>query len=330
MLVFSTGTATVSAAGTTASETATGGKWVTVSGGKKYRLKNKKYAQNTWLKIKGKYYYFQKNGLMAKNKAVTTNGKTYYVNQSGVRLKSVWLKKGGKYYYFDANGVRAQNKWVKRNGEYCYLGANGAMVKNRWVGNYYVKADGTRLKKTVKDGYYLNYTGKRVVKVFKGDYIFVGDSRMVGMQKAIAPANTLYIAKVGEGYKWLNEKGGVNLRYHLTANPKVKVVLALGVNDLGNVNQYIKYYKKLMKDFPKTKFYVLSVNPVNEKKLASYYTIRNKGIDTFNKKMYLAFRSSFVNSNKYMKENGFATRDGLHYTAAVYKDLYRFLTEKIA
>ena len=42
-------------------------------------------------------------------------------------------------------------------------------------------------------------------------------------------------------------------------------MLALGVNDLKNVNSYITYYKKLIKEFPKTKFYVLSVNPVNER-----------------------------------------------------------------
>ena len=51
---------------------------------------------------------------------------------------------------------------------------------------YYVGANGTRVTNTVKDGYYLNASGKNVIKVFNGDYIFVGDSRMVGMQSAVA------------------------------------------------------------------------------------------------------------------------------------------------
>ena len=63
---------------------------------------------------------------------------------------------------------------------------------------YYVGANGTRVTNTVKDGYYLNARGKNVIKVFNGDYIFVGDSRMVGMQSAVAPSDTLYIAKSGQ------------------------------------------------------------------------------------------------------------------------------------
>lgn len=337
-LVLSLSTASAQAAGTTSSQ-AKGGKFVQTSSGTKYRMKNGKYAKGTWLKVNGKYYYFQKNSLMARNKLLNTGGKTYYVNRSGVRVKSMWLKKNGKTYYFDKTGAAVKKKWVKRGSEYYYLGADGTMVTNRWVGSYYVDSSGKRLKRCIKDGYYLNRYGKKVVKVFNGDYIFVGDSRTVGMQNAIAPKDTLYIAKVGEGYDWLKETGGVKLRYHLTANPDVKVVLGLGVNDLGNINQYISYYKKLIRDFPTTEFYILSVNPVQAPRLASYYKVRNKDIEKFNKKLYKAFGSRYINTYNYMtkvkykdiwntKKKG-VTRDGLHYTSEVYEDLYRYITRRI-
>ena len=180
---------------------------------------------------------------------------------------------------------------------------------------------------TVKDGYYLNASGKNVIKVFNGDYIFVGDSRMVGMQSAVAPSDTLYIAKSGQGYSWLKSTAGVQLRYYLKTNPNVKVVLALGVNDLKNVNSYIIYYKKLIKEFPKTKFYVLSVNPVNEK--IRRYRIKNSSIESFNKKMYVAFRSRYVNTYRQMKQEGFGTKDGLHYLEADYQKLYATIISKI-
>lgn len=324
----------VQAAGsaTPAASVAKGGKWVKTGSGKKYRLKDGTYAQNQWLKIGGKYYYFLKSGLMAKNRMITTDGKTYYVKANGVRIKSSWIKKNGKSYYFDKNGVRAQKKWIRRSGKLYYVGADGAIAKNQWVdgGKYYVGADGLKLKNCVKNGYYLNADGKKVVKVFKGDYIFVGDSRMVGMQKAIAPADTLYIAKVGEGYSWLKSTAGVKLKYYLKANPNVKVVLALGVNDLGNVKSYISYYKKLIKNFPKTKFYILSVNPVDDAKVAKRgYKVKNSAINSFNKKMYVAFRSRYVNTYKEMKADGFGSRDGLHYLEADYIKLYRSIVEKI-
>ena len=83
---------------------------------------------------------------------------------------------------------------------------------------------------------------------------------MVGMKRTYSPSNTLYIAKEGMGYSWLKSTGGPTLKNNLKANPNVKVVLALGVNDLGNIQSYISYYRSLIKAFPKTKFYVLSVN----------------------------------------------------------------------
>lgn len=305
-------------------------KWLTEDGNRYYFQSNGICAKYKWLTIGKKQYFFLKSGKQAKNQMFTYSGKTYYVNKSGTKVKNIWLKKNGHMYYFDKNGVRVQKKWVKYKGEYRYLGSDGKIVKNSWVGSYYVNEDGIRLKNCVKDGYYLNSSGKKVVKVFKGDYIFVGDSRMVGMEISKAPANTKYIAKESEGYNWLKKTGGVTLQYYLKANPKVKVVLALGVNDMGNINSYISYYKNLIKKYPKTKFYILSVNPVEEKagKRYSGY-VKNSQIKSFNNKLYKAFSSRYINAYSYMWENGYETFDGLHYTVPVYQDLYDFIVKKI-
>ncbi|HIR28156.1 MAG TPA: hypothetical protein IAB84_09350, partial [Candidatus Choladousia intestinigallinarum] len=183
-------------------------KWLNEDGKRYYFQSTGVYAKSKWLKIGGKYYYFLKDGQMARNRMVTTSKKTYYVNAAGVRVKSTWVKKNGKKYYFMSNGVRAEKKWVKSGGKYYYLMANGQMAVDRWAGSYYVGKDGARLKDCVVDGYYLNSSGKKTVKVFKGDYIFLGDSRMVGMKKTYNPSNTLYIAKEGIGYPWLKSTGG--------------------------------------------------------------------------------------------------------------------------
>lgn len=377
----------------TSAKTATGGKWVKTSAGKKYRYKNGKYAKNAWVKIgssiyrfdeKGicktgwftvnsskyyadkngklyvkkwlttkkakyylqasgvcainkwvnlnkKYYYLLKDGSLATKRMVVTGGKCYYVNASGVRVKSAWVKYGGKKYYFDKNGVRVQSKWVKYKNKYYYLGSDGAMAVNRWIGDYYVGSDGARKKNCTVDGYKLDSSGKRQIKVFKGKYIFVGDSRMVGMQLSKAPSDTMYIAKSGQGYNWLKNTAGPALESQLKLNPDVKVVLALGVNDMGNSEFYIAYYRSLIKRFPKTKFYVLAVNPVDEKKeAANGYHIKNSKITAFNKKMLQAFgEATYIDSNSHMKTVGFETRDGLHYTVEVYRELYDFIVQQI-
>ena len=72
---------------------------------------------------------------------------------------------------------------------------------------------------------------------------------------------------------------------------------------------------------------MLSVNPVNEK--IRRYHIKNSSIESFNKKMYVAFRSRYVNTYRQMKQEGFGTKDGLHYLGADYQKLYATIISKI-
>lgn len=347
-----------------------GGKWVTTSGGLKYRLKNGEYAKDSWRKIVDqvyyfdadgicaegwftyengvyyatsihricakewhkigkKYYYFFKSGRLAANRFVKTGGKYYYVNAKGARMTDSWVQMNGKTYYVSKNGVRLQKKWLKKSGKYYYFKANGVMAVNRWVGNYYVGSDGARLTDCEVDGYYLDSVGKKTVAKNGDSYIFVGDSRMVGMSASVDSSNVTYIAKSGMGYSWLKSTAGPELKSYLKSDPYVKVVLALGVNDLGNIQSYITYYKSLIKKYPDTQFTVLSVNPVNEKKEASRgYSIKNSRIKAFNKKLKASFGSAYLNSNKYMTQQGFDTVDGLHYTKETYFALYVYIMDQ--
>lgn len=306
-------------------------KWVKIKNTKYYLQASGVCAANKWVRLNKKYYYFLKDGSLAAGRMVVSGGKCYYVNKSGVRVSSTWVKYGGKKYYFDKNGVRVQSKWIKYKGKYYYMQSDGSMAVKKWIGDYYVGSDGARKKNCTVDGYRLDSTGKRKTKAFKGDYIFVGDSRMVGMSISKSPANTMYIAKKAMGYNWLKDTAGPALQSQLNLNPNVKVVLALGVNDLGNVQFYIAYYRNLIKKNPKTKFYILAVNPVDEKKeAANGYHVKNSRIKTFNKKMLAAFgASAYIDSYNYMNDKGFSTSDGLHYTVAVYQDLYNYIVSQI-
>ena len=305
--------------------------WFTYKNQKYYAASNGKLYIGKWLKKSGKYYYFMKDGRMAKKTMVVTDGKYYYVNSSGVRVKSAWVTYKKKRYYFDKNGVRLQNKWLKYNGQYYYLGADGAKAVNCWVGNYYVGPTGTRKTDCVVDNYYLGPTGKRLVKKFEGKYIFVGDSRMCEMQNVVPSSDAAYIAKVSTGYTWLKSTASTMLKGYLTMNPNVKVILAFGVNDLGNIDNYISYYNTLIKQYPKTKFYVLSVNPVDEKKEKEHgYTVKNSQIIAFDKKLKAAFGTgTYLNTYKFIVSRGVDTRDGVHYEEQVYRDLYNYIISKI-
>lgn len=393
-------TATVNAAGSTAStqgsassagQTA-GGRWITSSKGRQYRFSDGTYAKNMWLQIDGgtyrfnkkgfcrtgwftqskkryyasqtgllyinrffqdaggrywlgstgacakkqwivrknKRYYATKSGKLAVNRMLKVGGKYYYFNGKGVMAKSKWVTRGVKKYYFDKNGVRLQKKWMKLGGKYYYFSSGGVMQTNRWVGEYYVGADGARMTNCTVDGIMLDGNGRPVKAGESGDYIFVGDSRTVGMKAARPEPNTVYIAEIGMGYYWLSSTACNTLASSLAAKPGATVVLAFGVNDLGNCAKYITYYKQLISAYPDASFYVLSVNPVDEKKEAQHgYKVKNKDIVAFNKQMKAAFGSSYINSYSYLKKRTFNSRDGVHYTADVYSDLYDFVLNKI-
>jgi glucan-binding YG repeat protein len=305
--------------------------WITYKSAKYYAASNGRIYVKKWLKKNGKYYYFLSDGKLARSRMVTTSGKTYYVNKSGVRVTSTWVTYGGKRYYFDKSGVRLQGRWLKYGKKYYYLGADGAKVVKQWVGDYYVDANGARMTDCIVDGYYLDETGKKTVQKFTGKYIFVGDSRTEGMRLVDTAGEALYIAKIGAGYEWLNGEGGTLLAQYLKLNPNVKVVLAFGVNDLGNIQLYLTYYRNLITSYPKTSFYFLSVNPVDEQKEASYgFQVKNKSIRTFNKKLLQEVGTSvYIDSYTYLTERGIDTIDGLHYEAQVYTDLYSFVTTGI-
>lgn len=308
------------------------GKFLT-KGTKKYYLKsNGIRAEKEWIKKNGKYYYFGSKGVMAVKSQVPSGGKYYYVGADGTRKFNCWVTQKGKRYYFGKTGVRYQNKWVKYKGKYLYLGKTGAMAVNCWVGSYYVGADGARKMNCYVGGYYLDATGRRTkVKKFGGDYLIVGDSRIVGMDSAVAAKNAKFIGKVSMGYNWLKSNAGPEVKQYLAGNPKLKVVFAFGVNDLGNITQYISYYKSLMREYPKTEFYFTAVNPVNEPlALSKGYQVKNSQIKAFNTKLKSAFGSKYINTYSYLVKNKFGSSDGVHYTADTYRKLYKYITGKIA
>jgi len=109
----------------------------------------------------------------------------------------------------------------------------------------------------------------------------------------------------------------------LNENPAATVILNHGINDLGNIDQYIASYQWLIGVYPNTKFVIMSVNPVNRKLYKGYAKPAN--ITVFNQKMQAAFPNNFVNTYQYLQSMGFNTADGLHYDSLTYMNLYNYM-----
>lgn len=332
---------------TVSAKTTQKGKWVKNSKGYRYRYTSSgKYAKNTWLSINGKIYYV--NG---KNYRVTGVKKYkqnyYYLNTRGV-LTTGWRTVGKKTYYFSPKTGAALTGWKNVKKKRYYFNEKGVMQKNCWVDDCYLGADGAMLRDTVVDGYYVDEDGKRTQVVLEEEepeeqtskYIFVGDSRTVGMQNTVGGDN-VYIGKVGEGYRWFSTEGIKTLKKALKAEPQAKVVINLGVNDLENITNYITYYQNLILQYPQARFYFLSVNPIEAKlaKAKGYNTtvVNNAKIQEFNASLQAAFPGAYLDCYNYLTGQklirnvsaGAGTVDGIHYTSLVYRAIYNFIISSI-
>ncbi len=330
--------------------------------GKYYYFKpsNGAVVRSSWIKSGKKYYYAKSSGVLCTKGKFKINGYYYFFNKNSVK-KTGWRTISGKRYYFDPNnnGRMVSKAWACIDGKYYRFSKSGIMRTSTWVcsNRYYVNSSGVSVTGLQTIGgklYYFDSSTRRKVTnttktingvTYKFDsngvgeivkdasaVIFVGDSRTVGMESAVgsSASNTYFIGKSGSGYSWLTSTASSELDSYLQNYPASKVVLAFGVNDLGNISNYISYYNKLISKYPKASFYMMSVNPVNETTEKKYgYTVTNSQISSFNTQLKNAFPSRYLDVYTYLNKNGFSTSDGVHYTSDTYKKIYNYVLSLI-
>lgn len=157
--------------------------------------------------------------------------------------------------------------------------------------------------------------------------IYMGDSRIVGMMSSITNKSITYIAQIGAGYSWLVDSAIPELANKIEG--KKFIVLAFGVNDLGNAANYLTKYQELKDTYPNVNIYIMSVNPVDEAKEAENgYTVTNESIENFNETMKNSFGENYIDVYAQIKDN-FETEDGVHYTTETYKKIHEIVINYI-
>lgn len=163
--------------------------------------------------------------------------------------------------------------------------------------------------------------------------IFIGDSRVVGMEKILTDEekeNCYFVAKNKKGLVWLIDEGLDEIKDIIAEheNEKFDLVFMLGVNDLKNLNRYLKYYNETIVDeFQDQNLYVVSVNPVIEKVLIEhgYKKRTTKSIEKFNDLMKEKLKKNIKYLDTYsilMEKEGFGMIDGLHYMPYTYERIF--------
>ncbi|MBO6147745.1 MAG: hypothetical protein J6O55_00205 [Lachnospiraceae bacterium] len=149
-------------------------------------------------------------------------------------------------------------------------------------------------------------------------YIFVGDSRFVEMNRVLKISdqeNCFMVAKIGEGYKWFSTDAikQINRIRATQLFPAWKLIICLGINDLGNLSNYLKKYGEMWGDYDIT---LVSVNPVRQ-----YGSITNSQIEDFNHQLKL-MGLPYIDTYQILMSTGFETTDGLHYQTDTTRKIY--------
>lgn len=159
-------------------------------------------------------------------------------------------------------------------------------------------------------------------------YIFVGDSRYVGMSQCKGD-NDVFISKSGIGYSYLEEQIS---RIKLESDPTSALIIGLGVNDLmRSCELYISKLNELAEELD-CQIYYMSVNPVDEdRESLNGYSVKNADIEKFNEKMKTELSSKiiYIDSYAYLKSHAYETVDGLHYNDKTYKLIYDFIKSSL-
>lgn len=153
------------------------------------------------------------------------------------------------------------------------------------------------------------------------DIIFVGDSRFVQMKKSVGQNPYTWIAATGQGYKWFNETAVAKID-DCVGNGS-KIVINLGVNDLGNLQKYLTLVNAKAEEWTSkgATVYYSSVNPVSE-----YRYVTEEQVENFNSQLQsgLSENVHWIDSHSYLNSIGYKLVDGLHYNNETYRNLYAY------
>ncbi|MBP5678897.1 MAG: SGNH/GDSL hydrolase family protein [Bacilli bacterium] len=171
--------------------------------------------------------------------------------------------------------------------------------------------------------------------------VFIGDSRTVQMYAYLkgswSGANyssggvhvvgeDVFVSEGGMGLNWMRSTGIPAAQPYFQSG--TAIVILMGVNDLGNIDQYISYVNANVSSWKKngSSLYYVSVNPCDGK-----YSHLNSKINTFNEKAKngLSSEVGWIDTYGELSRVGFKTTDGLHYDKATYQTIYNYIKSKV-
>lgn len=191
------------------------------------------------------------------------------------------------------------------------------------------KADAEALAKAQKE--YLEAFAKQQKLLEKGakanttGVIIIGDSRTVQMHEAVGSTGVTFIAEGGKGYDWMVSDGIPRADKLVTKGSKV--VFALGVNDVRNINKYLATMNTWTYNWTArgAQVYVTTVNPVWD----NIY-VTEGGVQSFNQQLILGVPGAkIIDTHTFLKTAGYKMVDDFHYDVPTNTKVYLYIMSQL-
>ena len=153
--------------------------------------------------------------------------------------------------------------------------------------------------------------------------VFIGDSRTVGMEMYCGGnPDEYWSAKNSMGYSWMVSTGIPNVEYLIDEN--TDVVILMGVNDLGNVYQYIDYINQKAAEWKRlgARTFFVSVTPVDDGRSPN---AKNSRIESFNTYAQENLKDVYYIDAYSRIRYTFGSPDGIHFDGNTYRDIYQII-----
>ena len=160
-------------------------------------------------------------------------------------------------------------------------------------------------------------------------YIFIGDSRTVGMNLALGnskPSNVYIVAKNSMGYNWLVNSAISEVNKILNNNPNKRFYIYsnLGINDYTYQTSYANKLNELANgSWSKHKVVFISVNPY----AGNGYPNENKKVTNFNNNQKSKLNNVYYcdTYNGIGQSNFSCGWDCIHYNNSTYLKIYNYV-----
>ena len=170
------------------------------------------------------------------------------------------------------------------------------------------------------------------------NYIFVGDSRVVGMSSGNTNSNCTFVGEVGQGLSWLksnqSEIESQIQSVSKNASGDTAVVFWMGVNDCSYVSgeDYAAYFNELQEKYPDVQICVASVGAVDDELSTN---VKNSDIERFNSELEenLVQTVKWVDVYDYTVDHNCANSGdpyGVHYTYNSYNQIVQLMQEEVS